>query len=257
MLTEMTDDVPACRPGPHWANDYTAHLFWRQNQPDQTMTDDGGTDTGMYTDTVSEVFSTNWSWDLFGNPRAMKTPKKSPKNFQKFSRTLRDSSDLWETTLSRTCPFSFLHKKSTYRISWGRSKMHSCNISTLKYIFTWKQHSVKFTLDGLKCPIILLFCKTLGSFRKESFRFLHKNKMDNNSWRFTALQMSLSFGISGCFWLALSRCSLNVFVAFFVTHLQYVTYRAVSVWTTKNFLSSFLWHFDVIFGHGQFGSRYE
>ena len=88
----------------------------------------------------------------------------------------------------------FLHKKSTYRISWGRSKMHSCNISTLKYIFTWKQHSVKFTLDGLKCPIILLFCKTLGSFIKESFRFLHKNKMDNNSWRFTALQMSLSFG---------------------------------------------------------------
>ena len=81
MLTEMTDDVPACRPGPHWANDYTAHLFWRQNQPDQTMTDDGGTDTGMYTDTVSEVFSTNWSGDLFGNPREMKTPKKSPKNF--------------------------------------------------------------------------------------------------------------------------------------------------------------------------------
>ena len=26
---------------------------------------------------------------------------------------------------------------------------------------------------------------------------------------------------------------------FVVTHLQYVTYRAVSVWTTKNFLSSF------------------
>ena len=139
-----------------------------------------------------------------------KLPKKT-KNFQKFSRIFRDSSDLWETTISRTF---FLHKKSTYRISWGRSKMHSCNISTLKYIFTWKQHSVKFTLDGLKCPIILLFCKTLGSFRKESFRFQHKNKMDNNSWRFTALQMSLSFGIPDCFWLALSRCSLNVFVAF-------------------------------------------
>ena len=56
MLTTMTDDVPACRRGPHWGNDYTAHLFWRpkiQYQPDQTMTD--GWDRHSHVQKIEEM----------------------------------------------------------------------------------------------------------------------------------------------------------------------------------------------------------